>query len=284
MPITLPALQSEPLSPVIHWNFALQCLSEGNLALGYAELRTALTLGAPADESTHEMIEQVRLQLPDLQAMNHNSYFRFHVLSTRVRELSGGAPCSVLDIGGGAGELAQFLPEARYCLVEPTVNGISGLELPFDDGSFDYVVACHVLEHIPPEDRGAFCDQLWSKARSGLVLLNPFEVDGTHVEDRLRLSIAITDSQHSKEHLECTLPRVEDVTGWAEARGLQCTADPKGTLTTAHALLFMEHFGRQHGHHDALGTINRFYNTKYLELMDSERYPGAYLVTVGGGR
>jgi 2-polyprenyl-3-methyl-5-hydroxy-6-metoxy-1,4-benzoquinol methylase len=72
-----------------------------------------------------------------------------------IREMLGhapfpkDAPIKVLDVGGGHGQLASFLPEASYCLAEPSVNGISGADLPFADRSFDYVVSCHVLEQIP---------------------------------------------------------------------------------------------------------------------------------------
>ena len=275
--ITVEDLRAAPTDADLHRRYALQCLDGGQLALGYAELRTAMALGAEPGEE--KVVEALRKRLPDLEAMPHNSYFRFHVLRTKLRELSRGEPCRVLDVGGGHGELAQFLPEAVYCLAEPDVNGISGLDLPFEDRSFDWVVACHVLEHVPLADRDLFLDQLWSKSRRGIVLLNPFEVEGTHVEDRLRLSIAITDSRHSKEHLACSLPRVEHVTRWAASRGLSCAAEPKGTLTVAHAMLFMEFFGRNQGCHAELEQINRFYNTKYLELMDSPTWPGAYLVT-----
>ena len=62
--------------------------------------------------------------------MNHNRYFRFETLSRKVQELAGGETVSVLDVGGGDGELAQFLPQVGYFLAEPGVNGISGESLP----------------------------------------------------------------------------------------------------------------------------------------------------------
>ncbi len=37
--------------------------------------------------------------------------------------------------------------------------------------------------------------------------------------------------------------------------------------------------GRQHGMNDELEKINRFYNTKYVDLMDSATHPGAYLMS-----
>ena len=60
--------------------------------------------------------------------------------------------------------LASFIPDASYCLVDPSTNGISGVNLPFSNGTFDYVVSCHVLEHIPSGDRNTFLDQLLLKS------------------------------------------------------------------------------------------------------------------------
>ena len=115
----------------------------------------------------------------------------------------------MLDVGGGEGLLAQFLDEAKfeYCLAEPTVNGISGIALPFAPKSFDIVVSCHVLEHIPIDDRVVFLDNLVNQARKAVVFLNPFEVPKTHVTERLKLLISITGADWAKEHLDAVCQR-----------------------------------------------------------------------------
>jgi len=91
------------------------------------------------------------------------------------------------------------------------VNGISGIDLPFKDKSFDVVVSCHVLEHIPVKDRDVFLDQLCAKAKKSVILHNPFKVDGVDETERLQLHIDIIDAWWAKEHLECSLPSVESI-------------------------------------------------------------------------
>ena len=77
------------------------------------------------------------------EAYSHNTYYRLKTLSEHMTALSGGGQFTVLDIGGGEGDLCLFLPDAAYVLAEPSINGISGQELAFEDKSFDFVVAVH---------------------------------------------------------------------------------------------------------------------------------------------
>jgi SAM-dependent methyltransferase len=56
----------------------------------------------------------------------------------------------------------------------------SGTALPFRDGSFDYVLAMDVLEHVPRDSRPAFCEELRRVARSGVLAHMPLQSsDGT---------------------------------------------------------------------------------------------------------
>jgi hypothetical protein len=170
------------------------------------------------------------------------------------------------------------LPECSYCLAEPTVNGISGELLPFDDGAFDYVVACHVLEHIPVESRHQFLEQLLSKSREGLILLNPFHIPGSSEKERLGLVIEITGAQWAKEHLDCSLPHLELIKSFAEQHSLDIEIKPNGSLTTSMALVFMDYFSAQSGQSESWEQVNHFFNTSFIGLMDSDSFPAAYLI------
>jgi hypothetical protein len=270
---------ADPLNPSLHMELAIQASGFGNHFLAYSELKTAAFLGLDSKEI--EKYEGIyKSALPENLAMNHNTYFRMKSLTDEILKRSNGKDCSVLDVGGGTGALASFIPEHQYCLVEPTQNGISGTNLPFTDRSFDIVVSCHVLEHIAPEERELFLDQLLSKASTGLILLNPFEVPKTLVTERLQLTIDITGADWAQEHLDCSLPRIEDLQAYATERGLNIQIYPNGTMTTTLAFVFMDYFSDRSRVRADIAKINSFFNKNYQNILDSETFPNAYCVFI----
>ena len=270
-------LSRDPTNAQLHFELAELSLKSGNAALAYAEAKTAQFLGLQKSHIRQFMVE-VKSGLPVLNSISHNKYFRYVTLASEIKEISEDKSASILDVGGGSGELAQFLPEFAYCLAEPSVNGISGLDLPFKENSFDFVVACHVLEHIPKEEREQFLNQLMSKARKGLVLLNPFKVPGTKVKERLELVIEITGASWAKEHLECELPMLEFIKQYACDRNFELSLKPNGTMSNALVVVFMEHFAMKCGKTGQLTKISSLLNSLPESMYNSTIQPNAYLI------
>ena len=272
-------LQDDPMNGPLHAKFANRLLNAGDNTLAFAELKTAEFLGVPA--STLEPLKrQAEDRLPPTHTMDHNVIFRLRELADAIRAVTENKRTKVLDVGGGHGQLAQFLPDYDYCLAEPSVNAISGSALPFPNGHFDVTVACHVLEHIPPEDREVFLDNLVEKSRKAIILNNPFHIAKTNVTGRLKLIIEITDAEWAKEHLECSLPTVESVETYANSRGLRCVVQPSGTSTTSLALVFAKHFALQAGCNKQLRKINAFFNDLEKDVLNSPNVPNAYMITL----
>ena len=188
------ALRGASGDPLLHRKLGLAMLEHRELDGAIGELRTAKTLGADATvidgdlarayeaAGLHALTAAGPLDAGELDAfrsgplaarVEHNAYYRLEVLARTIDDLLPAPTGSVLDVGGGKGILAQFLPNAAYCLADPYFNGMSDENLAGDDGSFDVVTSCSVIEHIAPELRGEFLDRLCAKASRHVVLLNP---------------------------------------------------------------------------------------------------------------
>ena len=273
-------IAADPLNWALHRDYAIALAERRQFILAYAEMKTAEYLGAQTPD-TLEWVGKIEAKLPAKKRMNHNTYYRLKSLADEIRLRAGPLKGAVLDVGGGQGALAGFLTDFRYCLVEPRSNGLCGTSLPFPDRAFDYVVSCHVLEHIPTEERSVFLDQLVAKARKGVILLNPFQLDGIAEEERLRLIIDLTGARWAKEHLDCSLPRLADVQSYASCRGLEFSCKPNATLSTTLALVFLDHFAAKFGANKELARIHGFFNEMNALCLDSPASPTASLVLLG---
>ena len=211
-----------------------------------------------------------------LSEFNHNRYYRLKTIADHITELYGNTAVSILDIGGGDGALSLFLPDCHYVLAEPTVNGLSVNDFP--EKSFDIVVACHVLEHIATDERGRFLDKLASRAKHYVILLNPFFQPEGHVEERLKLIIELTDSPWAREHLDCTLPKIEEIEDFAVSHNYELRIFPNGSLATTLAFVFLDHYAHLAGRKKELEKINSFFNTLLFSRLTDSKVPTGYLV------
>lgn len=100
----------------------------------------------------------------------------------QIHALEDVAPTSILEVGRGAGAVAEMtrlnFPRCRLVTIDiepalkPDVVG-SVTALPFADKSFDAAFCCQVLEHLPFEQFGVALGELARVARRRLVLSLP---------------------------------------------------------------------------------------------------------------
>ena len=269
-------ISEQPLNAEVHYNFACNAHKYGFNNLANAELKNAEYLGFCSDKVA-SLRKKITDSLTDLAELDVNQYQRFKILQAHLSNLLN-AGDSMLDIGGGHGILTQFVPENRYFLVEPSVNGVSGLKLPFPDSSFDAVVTCHVLEHIPVEQRNTFIDELVRVSKRYVLIFNPFKDNKLDEMERLKLILDITGAPWAKEHMDCGLPVIDDVTTYLSTKGLSHNIKGYGDVYASVATVLMTHFSSKSKRKDIV-KINQHLNKQYDQLTCS-KYPTNIMVEI----
>jgi SAM-dependent methyltransferase len=264
----------------------LLSLADSYMAIGYGEGAVniyedilAETEDSSLPEEIIKLLSKAKAVIPKpLSNLNHNSFYRLKTLADHLLNLFPSPEFSILDVGGGSGQLALFLPKANYVLAEPSINGISGTVLPFKEKSFDVIVACHVLEHIPVNDREKFLENICLTSRKYVIILNPFQEPGGFEEERLKLIIELTNAQWAKEHLACTFPNLFEIEQFAVRHKYKYKMLPNGSLPTSLAMVFVQHYATLAGRRKELEKINNLYNRSFCEQLTNPQFPTARLI------
>jgi ubiquinone/menaquinone biosynthesis C-methylase UbiE len=184
-------------------------------------------------------------------------------------------------VGGGNGQLASFLDDTfKYCLAEPQHNGLDGRTLPFKENSFDYVVASHVFEHIPQKDRELFVNNMLKIASKGIILVNPFHIEGTFEKERMELALKIINQKWIQEHLDCGLPNLEELKDFANKHKKNIEITPNGSGMTAMAYMYLAHYANKAGKRKEYKEINKFYNQNYFNFSTNDKFPVEYIIYI----
>lgn len=130
---------------------------------------------------------------------------------------AGGAPDTVLDLGGRGTELSVLLPHSRVLTAnveEPCDVVVAPGRLPFDDASFAVVTSTDVLEHVPGPGREEFLTEAVRVARDRVVLCFPAgspakdAAEKALAEDLAGIGVAFG---FLDEHIALGLPRAAEV-------------------------------------------------------------------------
>lgn len=221
-----------------------------------------------------------------LTKLSHHTYIRLKLLADHIRTLypENLSTIRLLDIGGGTGYLACFLPEIQYVLADPSVNGISALNLPFQSNSFDCVVACHVLEHIEDASKSAFMDNLCSLARSHVVLLNPFltgnDCADSFADEILQMGWEITGAPWAKEHLDSGLPSLDFIKEYTRYHQYPLSIAANNSYAFTALYVLMEHFALVANKTEEFKKINKLFNRMDPEMMSNASFPNDFTCVI----
>lgn len=109
------------------------------------------------------------------------THTRIKSITQQLREICLSKKTNILEVGIGYGALKHFLaiyPEIKHTSLDfdpnlkPDVVG-SVTDMPFEDNSFDLVLCCQVLEHLPFEHFQPALEQLRRVTSDRLILSLP---------------------------------------------------------------------------------------------------------------
>lgn len=110
----------------------------------------------------------------------------------------------------------ELLNNPKYILGDAT-------KMSFDNGAFDIIVALDVFEHIPPERRTIFIDELYRVSSMGVLLTAPFlATEVVAAENRLNVifkSLLKQDYIWLEEHRQNGLPRLIELEQYFQRQG-----------------------------------------------------------------
>lgn len=207
----------------------------------------------------------------------------------------------VLDVGGGPGSLAAFLPGDEVVSLDvvvpdewfstaPDLVVADGSALPFADGAFDVVVSLDTLEHVPAPRRPALLTEALRVARGHALVVCPCNTPGVPEADaglreyvRARFgpdfpTVAILD-----EHLGFGHPDPDMVVATLEAAGADVRRFGSGRLDRwAPMMVLFFHLLALHDD-EPVEQVMRWYNAAlYRDDLRDPAYRQAFLAAKVG--
>jgi SAM-dependent methyltransferase len=139
-----------------------------------------------------------------------------HIVSARLL----GSSATVVDVGGGAGDLAAYLNGAAVTAVNVDPSADVVIEhgphpLPFADGAFEAAASLDTLEHIPRADRPAFVREMLRVAQRRAMLCcplgSPLRSDVEAADNAFYRELTGDDHPWISEHLEHGPPTLAEL-------------------------------------------------------------------------
>jgi len=229
---------------------------------------------------------------PALLGIQFDRFQRLRVLARIVHQVAPEGTW-VLDVGGHPCELPAFLPRHRVVVADLPRDGTGGYvcadgaRLPFPAGVFRAVVSADVMEHIPPERRGAFVAELFRVTREWVVLGLPRGGNDVHdaelAVDEYYCMLHGCAHPWLADHFGLGVPTRAQVEHLLRECGARFVRYPNGYLPRWTAGMLVNRYLETTTHADLrLTRFNTAYNRNYTECDSiSPAYRDVYVATRG---
>jgi len=162
---------------------------------------------------------------------------------------------NLLDVGGYPGLIFDFLTNDNVTVLDvkpldkPNYVRGDACSMPFKDGSFNVVTALDVFEHIVPEKRELFLEELERVAKDYIILGGPFSSDEVNLAEKIVFEFAtkvlgedFASNHPLKEHLDNGLPRASFLAEKIKEKGHEFVAFDSGQLYNWLLMNLVKHF------------------------------------------
>uniref|UniRef100_A0A7V4E5J4 Glycosyltransferase n=1 Tax=candidate division WOR-3 bacterium TaxID=2052148 RepID=A0A7V4E5J4_UNCW3 len=216
------------------------------------------------------------------------------VINNYYKNNSSGSKINILDVGGKNGRIKEFFDESKFDVVVLDIDPKPDVEdyvvgdaraLPFKRKSFEVVVSCELLEHIPLKDRTRVLENMIEVSKDLVILAAPFyskDVEEAEIKaNEFFKRFFGDDHPWLKEHIENGLPREEDVEEFVKRKGLNFIKIQKNNINNwllMQLFIFSAYiFGIPP---ERVAEVYRYYNENFLELGDflSPTYRKIYVI------
>lgn len=221
-------------------------------------------------------------------------------LAADVVEVVTDPGATVLDVGGGPGSLAAFLPDRRivasdlrhpgdWYAAAPDLVLADGAALPFGDDAFDVVVSLDTLEHVPEPVRAGLLGDAVRVSRGWVLVVCPCATDGVAEADeallgvvRARFGDGFPTVGVLDEHLGFGHPDPDATQAALEAGGADVVRLPSGRLDRWLPMMLLFYDLLALGVDDPVERVQAWYNARwYRDDLRAPSYRTAFLGRVG---
>lgn len=231
--------------------------------------------------------ERVLRAVPDHFSRHYRAFLEIEP------QRDGDKQLRILDVGGRAGLTAEFFPKDDVVLVDvredqdDVVVVEAGAPLPFEAGEFDFVVSFDVLEHVRPNEREFWLQELCRVASRAVVITvpmaSPEASKAEHRVDQFYQQLAGRPHPWLVEHQEYGVPEREFVARVLTGTGLAWrheTSNPIKQWVPSMLLGFVRDYAR-----DVLESYQSIeeFNQRFLSGDAAQpAYRSIYVVSVDG--
>ena len=151
---------------------------------------------------------------------------RYETVRKAIESMRWQKQHTILEVGSGShGNLAIYLPNDKITFLDTVLTEEAqndprfvigdATKLSYPDGSFDFVIGSDVLEHIIPQKRNDFLNEVSRVAKYGVFLSFPQkEYGNTGADETLRATYIAAQSKPPiwiDEHIDCILPNANEI-------------------------------------------------------------------------